>query len=118
MKTDWEILETISMCSFEHHPQLQIRTHLEAESGDNWFQIVDPTLDAEFNSGRKWRLSRHMCRSEIVATVFAAYQAWVEHEARESFTYREQAIYGPHFDVDMLAQFASLHGNHQYRTAG
>lgn len=52
--------------------------------------------------GRKWRLSPHMTRSEIVQTALMAVLAAVEHEAREEFRYRGEAIYGPHHDIEAL----------------
>jgi hypothetical protein len=53
-------------------------------------------------SGRKWRLSPHMTRSEIVQTAFMAALACEEHECREKFKYRGKAVFGPHFDVEAL----------------
>jgi hypothetical protein len=53
---------------------------------------------------RKWMLSKHMTTSEIVQTVFKCVLTAVEHEAREQFTYRAQAIFGPHFDIEALVQ--------------
>lgn len=55
---------------------------------------------------RKWTLSRHMTVSEIVQTAFKAVLTAVEHEAREQFTYRGAAIFGPHFSVDRLVALA------------
>ncbi len=52
--------------------------------------------------GRKWFLSPHMTRSEIVNTVFKAVLTAVEHEAREQFLYRGRSIFDPHYDVDQL----------------
>ena len=51
---------------------------------------------------RKWRLSQHMTNSEIVQTALKCVLTAVEHEARENFKYRGQAIFGPHFDVEAL----------------
>lgn len=53
--------------------------------------------------GRKWFLSRFMCDSEIVSTALMACLAAEEHECRESFRYRGQRIFGPHLDVDAMA---------------
>lgn len=58
-------------------------------------------------SGRKWRLSQHMTRSEVVQTALTAVLAAEEHEAREKFLFRGQAIYGPHFDCVKLWQLAA-----------
>lgn len=51
---------------------------------------------------RKWLLSPHMTLSEIVQTAFLAVKTAEEHELREAFRYRGEAIFGPHFDVDAL----------------
>jgi N-acetylglucosamine kinase-like BadF-type ATPase len=52
--------------------------------------------------GRKWRLSGFMTPSEVVQTALKAVLTAVEHEAREQFTYKGAAIFGPHFDVEDL----------------
>lgn len=51
---------------------------------------------------RKWVLSSHMTRSELVQTAFKCVLTSVEHEARELFRYRGTAVFGPHFDVEQL----------------
>lgn len=51
---------------------------------------------------RKWMLSQHMTKSELVQTAFKATLTALEHEAREQFTYMGQAIFDPHYDVDKL----------------
>lgn len=53
-------------------------------------------------SGRKWRLSRFMTKSEIVQTAFKAVLTALEHEAREAFTYHGASIFDPHYNVDAL----------------
>lgn len=53
-------------------------------------------------TGRKWFLSPHMTRSEVVQTAFKAVMTAVEHETRERFAWRGRAIFGPHFDIDQL----------------
>ena len=52
--------------------------------------------------GRKWLLSPHMTRSEVVSTAFKAIMTAIEHETREQFLYQGRAIYDPHYDVDSL----------------
>ena len=54
--------------------------------------------------GRKWFLSSDSSRSEIVQTAFKAVITALEHEARETFRYNGQAIFGPHFDCDLLVE--------------
>lgn len=72
-----------------------------------WLQVRFPERCTEsgemkMQHGRKWRLSPHMTRSEIVQTALAAVLAAEEHESRERFTYDGLPIFGPHFDVDKL----------------
>ena len=55
---------------------------------------------------RKWLLSPLMTDSEIVATAFKCVITSLEHEARERFTYKGARIFGPHFDVNELAELA------------
>jgi hypothetical protein len=74
-----------------------------------WLQVqfaaFDPTAgDVAWQKGRKWYVSCHATPSELVQTAFKAVMTAMEHEVRESFYYRNAAIFGPHFDVDELAQ--------------
>lgn len=52
--------------------------------------------------GRKWRLSNHMTKSEVVQTAFKAVLTAIEHEVREKFLYRGASVFDPHYDVDKL----------------
>ncbi len=83
----------------------QIRAHAD---GQNVYLQVSfnaanaLTGDAEHWTGRKWRLSSHMTRSEVVQTALKAVLAAEEHEARERFKYRGRSVFGPHINVDAL----------------
>ena len=54
--------------------------------------------------GRKWLLSPYMTKSEVIQTAFKAVMTAEEHETREKFTYKGQPVFGPHFNVDVLAE--------------
>ena len=47
-----------------------------------------------------------MTPSELVQTALKCVLTSLEHEAREHFTYRGAAIFGPHFDVEALVRIA------------
>lgn len=47
----------------------------------------------------------HNTKTEIVMTALKAVLAAEEHEARERFKYRGEAIFSPHVDVDDLYRF-------------
>lgn len=65
--------------------------------------LPDPVNpEKTWQGGRKWRLSEHMTKSEVVQTCFKAILAFEEHETREFFMYRGKPIFGPHIDVDAL----------------
>lgn len=67
------------------------------------FNTWDPRTRAKYPAkGRKWLISQHMVKSEIVATAMKAVLTAEEHEARENFLYDDRAIFGPHIDVDAL----------------
>lgn len=59
---------------------------------------------------RKWRLSPHMTRSELVQTALKCALTSAEHRIREAFRYRGEQVYGPHFDVDALAKLCRAPG--------
>lgn len=68
-----------------------------------YLQLVFTDVDTmTVQKGRKWALSQWMTKSELVQTALMACLAAVEHEARETFTYKGTAVYAPHFDVDSL----------------
>lgn len=54
--------------------------------------------------GRKWPLSQHMTDGEIVQTAFLACMTAVEHEIRETFFYKGQPIFDPHYNIDKLVE--------------
>jgi hypothetical protein len=73
-----------------------------------YLQVSWPGVDAISGlprqcKGRKWFLSEHMTKSEVVQTALAAVLAIEEHEARELFMYKSHPVFGPHYDVDALA---------------
>lgn len=64
------------------------------------------TGQVETQKTRKWQLSEHMVKSEIVQTALKCVLTSAEHRVREHFKYRGQRIFGPHFDVDALYEIA------------
>jgi hypothetical protein len=67
--------------------------------------------NAETQTGRKWYLSPHMTRSEVVLTALKAILTAEEHEARERFRYKGRRIAGPHINVDFLVATTGLKEN-------
>ena len=65
---------------------------------------------------RKWQLSAHMTPSELVQTALKCALTSVEHEAREQFRYRGLAIFGPHFNVDRLAELCMCPDGQEVRS--
>lgn len=65
------------------------------------------TGELKWLSGGKYYISSHAIDDEIVLTAWKACQDYIIHEARETFTYKEQTIFQPHYSVDELAEFCS-----------
>lgn len=82
----------------------------EVAPDETWLRVRFKDAASQSWNGRKWRLSRHMLKSEIVQTALMAVLAAVEHEAREQFLYKGQAIFGPHYDVDRLVELVHQGG--------
>jgi len=111
-----EIRDIVAKCSFEDwlievrmdgtRPYLQVHVlnGKDSETG----------LPMEW-TGRKWMLSPHMCKNEIITTAFKAVMTAMEHEVRELFRYRGVAIFNPHMDPDALVDFVSNRANIQER---
>lgn len=62
------------------------------------------TGKVEVQRTRRWFLSPEMTDSEIVATAFKLCLTSAEHRCREAFKYKGARIFGPHFNVEDLAE--------------
>lgn len=83
----------------------------EIENGRWYLQIACERIDIVTGQmgtgyGGKAYLSRFATDSELVQTVFGLYKAFVEHEARETFTWRGRRVFGPHMDVNAVWEVA------------
>lgn len=58
---------------------------------------------------RKWRLSPHMTRTELVRTAFLAVKQAVQHEIEEQFQYKGEAIFNSHLDIDEVWAMSKKH---------
>jgi hypothetical protein len=64
---------------------------------------------------RRWLISPMMTKSEVVRTVFKCAITSMEHRTREWFQYRGRAIFGPHFDVDVLHSMCGEEESFEHR---
>lgn len=79
-------------------------------NGTGWFLQVSFIAPDSANlaagpvrqKGRKWIISRHAIKQEVVQTAFKAVMAAIEHETREQFKYNDVAIFNPHIDLEAL----------------
>lgn len=90
-------------CRFEDFPPCPMWFRTEDRGGVLLLSLLarDGRDDHDWN-GRKWFISQHATRSEVVQTVLKAILTALEHEAREHFRYKGRAIFAPHFSVDGL----------------
>lgn len=102
-----DIRSIIAECSFE---DFLFRVF---EAGDlfilqaSWPEIDIATGHNARQHSRKWLISPHMTRSEIVQTAFKLAMTAVEHRARETFKFEGRRVFGPHFDVDALGDLCA-----------
>lgn len=128
----WDTFAGI-VARIEYKPGWYFRTGVERGGPDGsrmWVQ-VGVTEEAEICwdmvEGKKvpWRgakhyLSAHMCRNEIVSTVYHAIKRAEYHEVDEWFRYapegkKARSIHNPHLDPDALALTASKFANFDTR---
>lgn len=68
-----------------------------------WYhEKCSETGEEKLQATRKWFISRHATKSEIVQTFLKAAITSAEHQVRENFLYRGRKVFGPHFNVDSL----------------
>jgi hypothetical protein len=68
---------------------------------DGWFiQWAFKDSDGKPWTSRKWFVSSHSCKSEVVQTAFLAARIAEEHELREKFLYKGRSVFGPHIAVE------------------
>lgn len=75
-----------------------------------YLQVKFRDRDGFVQFGRKWKVSEHMTKSELVQTAFKAVLTAQEHEIREQFLYKGRPIFSPHYDVDKLWELADPDG--------
>lgn len=102
-----QIRDVIAQCAFEDFDfrVIAMGDHFILQA--TWSEIDIVTDRYSTQHSRKWLLSPHMTRSEIVQTAFKLAVTAVEHRARETFKYRGRRIFGPHFDVDALCEICA-----------
>jgi len=88
------------------------RTYLQATFMEP--DIVTGRNEEQFT--RKWKLSPHMTKSELIQTAFKCALTSAEHRCREHFRYKGSAVYSPHYDVDELEKLCKRRG-FDYREA-
>lgn len=71
---------------------LQVRFYADDTISKHW----------RLQTCRKWFISTHACKAEIVRTAFKAILAAEEHEVAEHFKYKGVPIHSPHLDPDKL----------------
>lgn len=102
----WEVLDQIrykdwTLDAQEYGPGIAIQVRFDSPDSQ--------TGRPERQAGRLWPLPFDWTVSDLVRTAFLAIMTAEEHEIRETFRYRDRAIFGPHFDVEVLAMAIGLH---------
>lgn len=103
-----QALQTISRVRY---PGFKFAIQGDFEAGKvTYLRATFQAVDAEFPAAlmeqktRKWLLSAFMTDAELVQTALKCVMTAVEHEVREHFRYKGEAIFHPHYDLDTLVQ--------------
>lgn len=104
--TNLELENLVALCTYK--PGWVIRFHWRVRP---YIQIEATTLCSSTGVPTAWKsgktyLSRHMCRQEVIATVYGAIERAELHEVREFFRYKGASIFNPHLDPDVLVEVA------------
>ncbi|MGL4999434.1 MAG: hypothetical protein ACRC5T_10740 [Cetobacterium sp.] len=83
----------------------------EIQNGRWYFQIacLRPDIvtgEMGIGYGGKAYLSEYASDSELIQIVFGLYKSYWEHEARETFKWRERRVFGPHISTEALWEVA------------
>lgn len=87
------------------YPGYRFKTGVMSDGYFIQVEYDEPCVDTgqmKEQRGRKWYVSSHATRGEVVQTVLKAVLTSAEHRVREHFTYRGRRVFGPHFDLDQL----------------
>lgn len=98
-----EIIDAVQLCGY---PGYEFSVKRDGR-GEMFLQAfyIEPDVETGIPSGqvtRRWFLSPEMTQSEVVQTAFKCIVTSMEHRAREWFSYRGHAVFGPHFDIEAL----------------
>lgn len=111
--------ENIRYKDWEFHVKRKGQTmylQIQFQSIDNKFEYFNPDggdlgrgpfLKIR-HYGRKWQLSNHMTKTEIVRTAHLAVIQAEIHESCELFKYKGIAIFNTHRDIDELAALKQI----------
>lgn len=102
----------VSSCTCELFPTWRAVLHVPQQGGDPYLQIhgASPcakTAEPVEWTGYKFRVSWHMTRTELICTVFKAYEQAIEHELRELFKFNGLQIFDPHRSLEALCEMAA-----------
>jgi len=108
-ETEMDVIHTGIQCLFQDVTYKEWSFYIGRKGDVIYLQVQFLAEDSDkknskmsIQKGRKWMLSKHMSKSEIIQTALKAVLTAEEHEIREQFKYRGKAVFAPHIDVDVL----------------
>ena len=104
-----DILKDISQkTNFQGKPILIFfGTHednLWVQVGMSRLDCDDPDSEPTIGKGGKVYISNHATEDEVVKKVLGLCLAYVEHEMREGFYYKDHRLFGPHISIDAMIE--------------
>lgn len=102
----------VEQCTCELFPEWKAVLHTSPQGGDPYLQIHGKSPCAKSGevvewTGYKFRVSWHMTKTELICTVFKAYQQAIDHELRELFKFNGLQIFDPHRSLEAMCAAAA-----------
>lgn len=114
-----EIRSLVNQVTYKPNWVLNVHNPLELDSAYLQVSVTDGldslTLKTVDWKGSKHRISKWMCKQEIIGLCFKAIKDAEDHEMREFFRYKGRSIFNPHIDPDALVELASKKENFNCR---
>jgi hypothetical protein len=91
---DWRFIVQRRPIANMHESDFRLRVE--------WMGVDSVTGKVERQQSRWWPLSIHMVKTEVIQTAFLCVMKAEEHELRETFKYKDRAVFNTHINVNTL----------------
>lgn len=107
------LLKRIGIKLFDKEFKIRCEIDNKFDAGRIFIQVIynakcNKTGKEQGWHGRKFYLSDHMTKDEIVKTAYTAFKSVIEHETMESFKIDNKILFNPHINFEELLKISDL----------